>query len=60
MDVDILEMPCYCESSHFYYQDIGTKNVACKNMILYKHHHDWDCDEDFMCKDCLDNCIGDK
>jgi hypothetical protein len=50
----MIEMQCYCDIGHH-----SIRTSQCKNIIPYKNHHDWGCDEDFTCQTCLDECHED-
>ncbi len=47
-----MEMQCYCDLN-------GHDKYPCPNTIDYMHHHDWGREEDYMCEDCLNNCLED-
>lgn len=52
-----MEMQCYCEHKKHLFEDFTNKDFRqCQNNIPYVHHHNWGKHEDYLCKDCLENC----
>ena len=47
-----MEMRCHCDSN--YHDD-----SYCDNLIPFKHHKDWNNDEDYICEECLCHCKED-
>ena len=52
------KMQCHCEhKKHIFEKEMGKDFRCCPANIPYKNHHDWGREEDYMCQECVEECI---